>query len=69
MAIINQINELTRFLSLESVHQTVGDPSSASPGVDAGTLLTGPHVSDSALVPEVAHLGVVASRGTILNMK
>ena len=52
----------------EPVHQTVDDPRLASPGVDGGTLLAGPHVSHSGLVPEVAHLGLVTPRRTILEM-
>ena len=50
----------------EPVHQTVGDPRPACPGVDVGTLLAGPHVPHAGLVPQVANLRLVAPRGTVL---
>ena len=51
---------------LEPVHQTVGDACPPSPRVDIGTLLAGPHVPDSGLVPQVAHLRFVATGWSVL---
>ena len=52
----------------EPVHETVDDPRLACPGVNGGTLLAGSHVPHTRLVPEVAHLGLVAPRRTILKI-
>ena len=46
----------------EPVHQTVCHASLAGPGVDGGTLLAGPHVPHTGLVPEVTHPGLVTPR-------
>ena len=52
----------------EPVHQTVSHASLASPGVDGGTLLTGPHVPHTGLVPQVAHLRLVTPGRTRLQI-
>jgi len=51
---------------LESVHKAVGNSCSPSPRVNGGTRLASPHVSHPALVPQVAHLGIVTPRGPML---
>ena len=51
---------------LEPVYKAVGDAGPASPGVDGGALLAGPHVAHPALVPQVAHLRVVTSGRPVL---
>lgn len=51
---------------LEPVHEAVGDAGPAGPGVDGGALLAGPHVAHPALVPQVAHLRLVAARRPVL---
>ena len=51
---------------LESVHEAVGDPRPPGPGVDVRALLARPHVSHPALVPEVAHFGLVTPGRPVL---
>ncbi len=48
------------------VHSRVADAGLAGPGVDVGAGLAGAHVPHAGLVPQVAHLGVVAAPGTVL---
>ena len=49
------------------VHKTVCHPSLAGPGVDSWTLLAGPHVPHTRLVPQVTHLRLVAPGWSVLN--
>lgn len=48
------------------VYSAVTDSGFACPRVDIGTWLTRPHVPHSALVPQIADLGVVAFFGPLL---
>ena len=52
----------------QRIHKTISYPCPTRPGVDIGTFLTGPHVSYSGLVPQVAHFRLVTPRGSLLKL-
>lgn len=54
------------FYKLQPIDQTVCNASPSSPWIDVRTLLTCSHVPNTTFVPQIANLGFVTSRRTIL---
>ena len=57
------------FYKLQPIDQTVCNASPSSPWINVRTLLTCSHVPNTTFVPQIANLGFVTSRRTILQTR